>query len=313
MPAQEATFAVVTDLVPAVAVPAFSRREAIMLATTLTIAGSDSSGGAGIQADLKAIAAQGGYGASVITALTAQNTQAVTLAEPVSRAMLEAQLSAVFEDLNVVAVKSGMLPTPEAIMSVAHALREYAPAHYVLDPVMISKSGYHLIPAESVSALVSHLLPLASLVTPNTHEAEALSGMSSIRTVTDMEAAGRRILASGARAVLVKGGHLDHAEAVDVLVTEGGCETFTAPRLAARHTHGTGCTYSAAIATRLGQGQDLGTAIRDAKVFLTAAIEAGLEVGHGIGPTNPFHFLDSPEAARARAASLQPGGRAGVP
>lgn len=280
-----------------------------MVATTLSIAGSDSSGGAGIQADLKAIAAQGGYGASVITALTAQNTQTVTLAEPVSLAMLEAQLAAVFEDLNVVAVKSGMLPTPEVIVAVAHALREYGPLHYVLDPVMISKSGFHLIPAESVSALVSHLLPLASLVTPNTHEAEALSGLGPIRTVADMEAAGRRILASGARAVLVKGGHLDHAEAVDVLVTPDDCKSFAAPRLDVRHTHGTGCTYSAAIATRLGQGQGLSEAIRGAKHFLTAAIEAGLEVGRGIGPTNPFFFLDSPEAAEAWAASLSLEGR----
>lgn len=280
-----------------------------MIATTLSIAGSDCSGGAGIQADLKAIAAHGGYGASVITALTAQNTQAVTLAEVVSKAMLEAQLEAVFEDLHVVAVKTGMLPTPEVIATVAHALREQGPAHYVLDPVMISKSGFDLIPAESVSALVSHLLPLASLVTPNTHEAQALSGLGDIRTVADMEAAGRRILASGARAVLVKGGHLDHAEAVDVLVTPRGCETFTAPRLAVRHTHGTGCTYSAAIATRLGQGQDLSGAIRDAKKFLTAAIAAGLEVGRGIGPTNPFFFMESPEAAEQWVASLTQEGR----
>jgi len=283
-----------------------------MIATTLSIAGSDCSGGAGIQADLKAIAAHGGYGASVITALTAQNTQTVALAEVVSKAMLEAQLTAVFEDLNVVAVKTGMLPTPEVIVTVAHALREHGPAHYVLDPVMISKSGFDLIPAESVSALVTHLLPLASLVTPNTHEAQALSGLGAIRTLADMQEAGRRILASGPRAVLVKGGHLDHGEAIDVLVTPQGCETFTAPRLAVRHTHGTGCTYSAAIATRLGQGQALAGAIRDAKVFLTAAIAAGLEVGHGIGPTNPFYFLESPEAAEAWVASWMAEGRADV-
>lgn len=282
-----------------------------MIATTLSIAGSDCSGGAGIQADLKAIAAHGGYGASVITALTAQNTQAVKLAEVVSKAMLEAQLHAVFEDLHVAAVKTGMLPTPEVIVTVAHALREYGPTHYVLDPVMISKTGFDLIPAESVSALVSHLLPLASLVTPNTHEAQALSGLGPIRTVADMAVAGRRILASGARAVLVKGGHLDHADAVDVLVTPEGTETFTAPRLAVRHTHGTGCTYSAAIATRLGQGQHLIGAIRDAKIFLTAAIAAGLEVGHGIGPTNPFYFLESSKAAEQWVALLEVGSRHG--
>ncbi len=276
-----------------------------MIPTILTIAGSDSSGGAGIQADLKAIAANGGYGASVISALTAQNTRAVTLAEPVSARMLEAQLEAVFEDLHVVAVKTGMLPTPEVITVVARALRRYAPPHYVLDPVMISKSGYDLIPAESVSALVDHLLPLASVVTPNTHEAGALSGMQPVETLDDAAAAGRRILASGARAVLVKGGHLDHPEAIDLLLTQGHSESFTAPRLDRRHTHGTGCTYSAAIATWLGHGASLSVAIGEAKRFLTEAIRHGLEVGQGVGPTDPFHFLRDPDAARAWSARLQ--------
>ncbi len=268
-----------------------------MIATTLTIAGSDSSGGAGIQADLKAIAANGGYGASVITALTAQNTRGVALAEPVSLDMLDAQLDSVFHDLDVRSVKTGMLPTPEVITRVSRALRAHNPRHFVLDPVMISKSGFDLIPAESVSALVEHLLPLATLVTPNTHEARALSGMNPIQTVEDAEAAGRSILAGGAQAVLVKGGHLDHPEAVDLLVTPEGTEVFTAPRLDMTHTHGTGCTYAAAIATWLSHGASLTEAIRGAKVFVTEAIRHGLEVGHGIGPTDPFAFMRTPEAA----------------
>jgi len=162
---------------------------------------------------------------------------------------------------------------------------------------MISKSGFDLIPAESVSALVEHLLPLATLVTPNTHEARALSGMNPIQTVEDAEAAGRSILAGGAQAVLVKGGHLDHPEAVDLLVTPEGTEVFTAPRLDMTHTHGTGCTYAAAIATWLSHGASLTEAIRGAKVFVTEAIRHGLEVGHGIGPTDPFAFMRTPEAA----------------
>ncbi len=275
-----------------------------MIATTLTIAGSDSSGGAGIQADLKAIAANGGYGASVITALTAQNTRGVSLAEPVSLPMLDAQLAAVFDDLHVRAVKTGMLPTPEIITRVSHALREHRPATYVLDPVMISKSGFELIPAESVSALIDHLLPLATLVTPNVHEARALSGMAPIRDLDEAERAGRRILASGARAVLVKGGHLDHPEAVDLLVTPERTEAFSAPRLRVSHTHGTGCTFAAAIATWLGHGAELEQAIRGAKRFLTEAIRNGLEVGGGIGPTDPFWFLSSPETASDWARQL---------
>lgn len=268
-----------------------------MISTILTIAGSDSSGGAGIQADLKAIAANGGYGASVITALTAQNTRGVKLAEPVSLAMLDAQLDAVFHDLDVCSVKTGMLPTPEVITRVSRALRTHCPKHFVLDPVMISKSGFDLIPAESVSALIDHLLPLATLVTPNTHEARALSGMNPIRNLEDAELAGRSILASGAAAVLVKGGHLDHPEAVDLLVTPEGTEVFTAPRLDVAHTHGTGCTYAAAIATWLGHGVPLEDAIRGAKGFVTEAIRHGLEVGHGIGPTDPFAFMASAQAA----------------
>lgn len=276
-----------------------------MIPAILTIAGSDSSGGAGIQADLKAIAANGGYGASVITALTAQNTRTVTLAEPVSEAMLQAQLDAVFQDLNVVAVKTGMLPTPECIRTVAAALRQYAPPCFVLDPVMISKTGHELIPPDSVSALIEHLLPLATLVTPNAHEAAALAGAGQVRDLEQAEAAGRHILAAGPAAVLVKGGHLDTDQATDLLLEPGARTSFPAPRLDRRHTHGTGCTFAAAIATWLGHGVGLHAAITAAKAFLTDAIANGLEVGHGVGPTQPFHFLASPERAAQWVRQLQ--------
>lgn len=276
-----------------------------MIATTLTIAGSDSSGGAGIQADLKAIAANGGYGASVISALTAQNTRGVTLAEPVSLEMLEAQLEAVFTDLNVVAVKTGMLPTPDCIRTVAAALRRFQPRHVVVDPVMISKTGFELIPAESVSALREHLLPLATLVTPNSQEAAALTGTGAVTTLAQADAAGRRLLADGCPAVLVKAGHLEEDDATDVLVLANDQALFPAPRLVQRHTHGTGCSYAAAIATWLGHGLELTAAIEAAKQFLTLAIADGLEVGAGVGPTQPFHFMADPSRAASWVEQLQ--------
>jgi len=267
-----------------------------MQPTILTIAGSDSSGGAGIQADLKAIAANGGYGASVITSLTAQNTRGVTLAAVVSAPMLGAQLEAVFADLDIVSVKTGMLASDEVISIVAAALARYSPAHLVCDPVMISKTGYRLLPPACVDTLRARLFPLASLVTPNVHEAEALSGVK-VETPSDAAEAGKLILESGAAAVLVKGGHLRESPATDVLVTPAGVETFPGEPVDSRHTHGTGCTYSAAIATWLGRGLDLPEAIRLAKEFVTEAIRGGLEVGGGTGPTNPFFYLRSPEEA----------------
>jgi hydroxymethylpyrimidine kinase/phosphomethylpyrimidine kinase/thiamine-phosphate diphosphorylase len=258
-----------------------------MRPTVLAVAGSDSSGGAGIQADLKAIAACGGYGASVITALTAQNTTGVRAAEPVSAAMVRAQLDAVLDDLDVRAVKTGMLATAELVVTVADALAARPPASLVCDPVMVAKSGHSLLAPDAVAAVRGRMLPLATLLTPNTQEAEALAGRP-VRTVQEAAEAGRALRALGAAAVLVKGGHLSTPRAEDVLVTAEGVRVYQAERLDARHTHGTGCTYAAAIATFLAFGHPLPEAVGRAKRFLTEAIRHGLAVGRGIGPTDPF-------------------------
>lgn len=256
----------------------------------LTIAGSDSSAGAGIQADLKTISACGGYGASVITAVTAQNTCAVTAVVELAPDMVRAQIDAVFADLSVEAVKSGMLSSRRIVETVAAALREYRPRHYVLDPVMISKTGFALLSPDAVEALRRELVPLCTLVTPNAHEAEALTGLP-VTTPDEAERAGRRLLAAGAVAVLVKGGHLRERPATDVLVTPEGSRVFPGEFVDARHTHGTGCTYSAAIATQLARGRSLVEAIRIAKEYVTEAIRGGLALGRGVGPTDHFFFL----------------------
>jgi hydroxymethylpyrimidine/phosphomethylpyrimidine kinase len=261
-----------------------------MIPIILSIAGSDSSGGAGIQADLKAIAARGGYGASVITAVTAQNTRGVTAAAEVGLDLIGAQLEAVFDDLDVAAVKTGMLASPAVIETVTAALRRHRPPHLVVDPVMISKTGFALLQPEAVGALREGLLPLATLVTPNVHEARVLTGLT-VATPADAEAAGRRLVEAGATAVLVKGGHLRERPATDVLVTREGTRVFPGEHVAARHTHGTGCTYAAAIATELAHGRDLVTAIERAKAYLTEAIRGGLAIGQGVGPTDHFFFL----------------------
>jgi hydroxymethylpyrimidine kinase/phosphomethylpyrimidine kinase/thiamine-phosphate diphosphorylase len=273
------------------------RVEAPMQPTILTIAGSDSSGGAGIQADLKAIAANGGYGASVIAAITAQNTLGVTAVAPVDTALVEAQLEAVLGDLRVDAVKTGMLLSPEVVGAVTAALRRHRPPVVVCDPVMISKTGHLLLEPSSVEALRRDLLPLSTVVTPNAHEAGALTGVAVDGEEAAIEA-GRRLLALGPGAVLVKGGHLPGDEAVDVLVTGDGVRRFPGARLHARHTHGTGCTLAAALATQLGHGVPLVDAVAVAKRFVTEAIRHGLAVGGGIGPTDPFFFLH-PRSGRA--------------
>jgi hydroxymethylpyrimidine/phosphomethylpyrimidine kinase len=264
-----------------------------MIPIVLTIAGSDSSAGAGIQADLKAISANGGYGASVITAVTAQNTRGVTAAVELDLDLIRAQADAVFGDLRVAAVKTGMLASAAVIETVAKVLRDHRPPHYVLDPVMVSKTGFALLRPEAVAALGETLLPLATLVTPNVHEAQALTGIQ-VRTLAEAEEAGRRLVAAGARAVLIKGGHLEERPATDVLVTPTGVRILPGEHLDARHTHGTGCTYSAAIATQLAHGRSLEEAIARAKAYVTEAIRGGLPVGQGIGPTDHFFYLRSP-------------------
>ena len=265
-----------------------------MIANVLTIAGSDSGGGAGIQADLKTFSALGTYGASVIAALTAQNTRAVTAIHDVPPAFVTAQLDAVFDDIALAAVKIGMLSRPEIIEAVADGLRRHGARNIVLDPVMVAKSGDRLLRQEAIAALKERLLPLATVITPNLPEAAVLLDLEEARDEAGMIDAAARLRELGPRAVLLKGGHLaKDAESIDVL--DDGAEplTLAAPRIATGNTHGTGCTLSAAIAALLARGLPLRAAVREAKAYVTAAIRAAdrLNVGHGHGPVHHFHAL----------------------
>jgi len=265
----------------------------------LTIAGSDSGGGAGIQADIKAMEANGVFAASVITAVTAQNTKAVTAAFDLPLDIIEAQLDAVADDFAFGAVKTGMLSSAAIIEVVARKVREHGFRPLVVDPVMISKSGFALLQLDAVEALRRDLLPLATLVTPNVHEAERLTD-TEIRTRDDAEAAARVIHALGPQAVLVKGGHLEgESDAVDVLFDGADVHAFRSERIDTPHTHGTGCTYASAIAAWLARGAALPEAVRRAKAYVTEAIRHGLPLGGGHGPTSHFYFLDEPDAATA--------------
>ena len=257
----------------------------------LTIAGSDSSGGAGIQADLKSFAALGVYGASVITALTAQNTQGVTGIHNVPADFITAQIDAVFSDLDVKAVKIGMVAQLAIIDTIAAGLKRWSPKHVVLDPVMVATSGDRLLAAEAVEALRTKLIPLASLITPNLPEAAALLDEGIAVSEADIESQGRRLLAMGCPAVLIKGGHGQGAESIDYLVTGNGTLALPAPRVATKNTHGTGCSLSSAVAAGMAKGEDMETAVRNAKAWVSAAIAAAdrLGVGHGHGPIHHFH------------------------
>jgi len=255
----------------------------------LSIAGSDSSGGAGIQADLKAFSACGTYGMSVITALTAQNTRGVTAIHDVPPDFVRAQLAAIFDDIRVDGVKIGMLSRPAILTAVADWLQTHPVPVLVIDPVMVSKSGHALLQPEAVTLLIARLLPLAGLVTPNLPEAEALTGMT-IHTLDDMAEAGRRLLGLGAQAALVKGGHRSEG-ATDVLVTGAGVVTFPGERLDAKHTHGTGCSLSSACAALWARTGDLEESVRRAKAYVTTGIRHGLAVGGGIGPIHHFYDL----------------------
>jgi len=261
-----------------------------MAPIAVTIAGSDSGGGAGIQADLKTFSALGVYGASVVTALTAQNTCAVTLVEPASPAMIAAQIAAVFADLDVRAVKIGMLGDTAAIDTVADSLAGCS-LPIVLDPVMVAKSGDALLSADAFSCLRRRLLPMASLLTPNLPEAAVLLNVPVATTEVAMLQQAKALVGFGARAVLLKGGHADGAECVDLLVTNSTVLRLTAPRQVTTNTHGTGCTLSAAVAAGLAQGMDLAGAVSRAHAYLQGAIAAadGLHVGHGHGPVHHFH------------------------
>jgi hydroxymethylpyrimidine/phosphomethylpyrimidine kinase len=260
----------------------------------LTIAGSDSSGGAGIQADLKTFAAFGVYGASVITALTAQNTRGVSGIHPVPAEFVTAQLDAVLDDLDVKAVKIGMVAQLSTIEAVAAALSRRPPKPVVLDPVMAATSGDRLISADALTRLRDNLIPLASLVTPNLPEAAALLEESVASDEATIASQGRRLLALGARAVLIKGGHGRGAESIDYLFAGDDIVVLRTLRLATVNTHGTGCSLSSAIAAGLAKGETLEAAVREAKTWITAAIAAAdrLGVGHGHGPIHHFHRFD---------------------
>ncbi len=262
-----------------------------MTPVALTIAGSDSSGGAGIQADLKSFAALGVYGASAITALTAQNTRGVSGIHPVPAAFVSAQIDAVFSDLAVDAVKIGMVAQAETIAAIADGLKRWAPRHIVLDPVMVATSGDRLLAAEAVDALKTLLFPLASLITPNLPEAAALLNEQVASNEADVERQGRRLLAMGCRAVLVKGGHGPGTESIDYLIDAEPSIALSASRIATANTHGTGCSLSSAIAAGLAKGETLETAARHAKAWITDAIAAAdrFAVGHGHGPVHHFH------------------------
>ncbi|WFU19043.1 bifunctional hydroxymethylpyrimidine kinase/phosphomethylpyrimidine kinase [Bradyrhizobium sp. CB3481] len=257
----------------------------------LTIAGSDSSGGAGIQADLKSFAALGVYGASVITALTAQNTQGVSGIHQVPAEFVTAQIDAVFSDLAIGAVKIGMVAHPPVIDAIAAGLKRWAPKHVVLDPVMVATSGDRLLAAEAVDALRTRLIPLASVITPNLPEAAALLDEPMAQDAAAIASQGQRLLVLGCAAVLIKGGHGESPESTDYLCTSSGTIALAAKRIATKNTHGTGCSLSSAIAAGLAKGEGMESAVRNAKAWLTAAIAAAdrFSVGHGHGPVHHFH------------------------
>lgn len=257
-------------------------------ARVLTIAGSDSGGGAGIQADLKTFAALGCYGMTAITALTAQNTVGVQGIHAVPPAFLRSQLQSVIEDIGVDAVKIGMLHEPGVVEVVAWAIQHYQLQRVVLDPVMVATSGDRLIADATVRVLVDQLFPLATVITPNLDEASLLLGRP-IAAVSDLSGAAQALLSQGARAVLLKGGHLPGDQVVDVLARPGHVDmVLSSARMASRNTHGTGCTLSSAIAAHLALGEPLERAVRAARQYILGAIQAGagVQVGHGHGPLN---------------------------
>lgn len=255
--------------------------------TALTIAGSDSGGGAGIQADLKTFAAHGVYGTCAITAVTAQNTVGVNAVLTLPSEIVTAQVRAVADDIGVDAVKTGMLSTTNIVKTVAALLPTLGTPHIVVDPVMVAKSGDRLLSDDAIDAIKTALLPLASVVTPNTMEAEVLTGVS-IASLDDAREAARRICALGASTVVIKGGHMAMAEAVDLLYDGSTFVEVSGPRFEATNTHGTGCTFGAAIAANLALGRPLSAAVSSAKTYVAQAIQHGIPLGHGHGPVDHF-------------------------
>lgn len=279
---------------------AMNKNEPHRYTRVLSIAGSDSGGGAGIQADLKTFAAFGCYGMTAITAITAQNTLGVSGIHGVPADMLKAQLVAVLDDIGVDAVKIGMLHAPDIVRTVAWALKHYRVERVVLDPVMVATSGDRLIAPDTVQVLVDELFPLATVITPNLDEAALLLGRP-IHHADELEGAARDLLAMGTPAVLLKGGHLPGDEVTDLLVTGAGTvQRLTSPRLQSRNTHGTGCTLSSAIAAQLALGEPLDRAVAIARAYILQAIAQGSDVytGAGHGPLNHGH---APLAQRKKA------------
>jgi hydroxymethylpyrimidine/phosphomethylpyrimidine kinase len=263
-----------------------------MRGRVLIIAGSDSGGGAGIQADIKAVTALAGFAMTAITALTAQNTQGVFGVHPVPLDFLRQQIEVVMTDLGADVIKTGMLGDSATIGAVCDALDAFAPAlPLVVDPVMVAKGGHHLLTTEAVATLRQRLLLRAAIVTPNLPEAEALTGMT-INTVEEMRVAARALLALGVPAVLLKGGHLAGDTLVDLLATPDGIEAFAAPRIQTRHTHGTGCTTASALAAGLAQGLSLRDAVIRARTYVRAAIAAAPGFGAGHGPLDHAVTVD---------------------
>ena len=261
-----------------------------MTPIAVTIAGSDSGGGAGIQADLKTFSALGVYGASVITALTAQNTKGVSAIHDVPAEFIAAQIDAVFSDLAVAAVKIGMVSQRAAIEAIAAGLERWRQSKVVLDPVMIAASGDRLLAPDAVDVLKRVLIPRALVITPNLPEAAALLDAPIAETEAEMRVQGERLLALGPKAVLVKGGHAEGAESVDLLIEPSAVTRLAADRIATRNTHGTGCTLSSAIAAGLAKGLSLAEAVRAAKTYLTDALAAAerIKIGSGHGPVHHF-------------------------
>ena len=260
----------------------------------LTIAGSDSSGGAGIQADLKSFGACGVYGASVIAALTAQNTRGVTGIHEVPADFVTAQIDAVFGDLAVDAVKIGMVSQRGVIDAIVDGLNRWSAKNIVVDPVMVATSGDRLLSPAAIDALRTRLIPRAQLITPNLPEAAALLDEQMALRADDIAAQGQRLLKLGCPAVLIKGGHAEGAESIDYLIRAEGVTPFAAKRIQTRNTHGTGCSLSSAIAAYLARGETLESAVGHAKAYVSAAIAAAdrLDVGHGHGPIHHFHAQD---------------------
>ena len=272
------------------------------IARALSIAGSDSGGGAGIQADLKTFAALGVHGMTAVTSITAQNTVDVIAVQDVEPEIVRAQIRAVAEDIGIDAAKTGMLHTSSTIEIVGDELRRYS-FPVVVDPVMIAKSGAHLLLPEAIDSLVRIVLPISTVVTPNAMEAEALSGIK-VKTIEDGRKAAEKILELGPKSVVVKGGHILQKEgkAIDILCEEDECSLLEAPRYETKNTHGTGCSFSSAIAAELAKGRSVRESVQTAKAFVNEAIRSGLPIGRGHGPLNPMASLYS-ESARYQVLS----------